>query len=405
MKNDIARNTLHTSAVLGLRLIIQAGNLIAVTRLLGPERFGEFAGVAALAVMLGALSSCGSHLVLLREMSRDPDRSDNVLPYALGATLAGGTALLLIFFACVATLLSATHIALSVMLCVALAELWLQPLLVLTSIDRQAHGQIASSQLLLTLPLTLRLIAAWIIWACAFPKPLEIYAFAYIGASIISLLIGLRGLRRAWPPVAHWRLPGRKEWLDTSGFAVLNMTAMGPTELDKTLALRLLPLAAAGLYAASARVVGALVLPVMALMLAALPRLFRDGRNVDGQRLLRSIFVYSLLYGLLAAITLRLGGPILESAFGDRYKGMRDVLAWLALAVPGMALRIAAGNALMAGSHPWLRAGTEVLGLVALCAAAWLLATNHRDAGMPLALACSEWSMAIVGWLMLLRRR
>lgn len=405
MKNDIARNTLHTSAVLALRLLIQAGNLIAVTRLLGPERFGEFAGVAALAVVLGALSSCGSHLVLLREMSRDPNRSHDVLPYALGATLAVGTLLLLIFFACVTILLPATHIALSVLLCIGLAELWLQPLLVLTSIDRQAHGRIASSQLLLTLPLALRLVAAWLIWALAMPRPLETYAVVYIGTAAVSLLAGLRGLSRAWPPIARWRLPRREEWLDTSGFAVLNMTAMGPTELDKTLALRLLPLSAAGLYAASARVVGALVLPVMALMLAALPRLFRDGRNADGRKLLRGIFVSSLLYGLLAAIALRMGGSVLEWAFGARYQGMANVLHWLALAVPGMALRIAAGNALMAGSHPWLRAGTEVLGLAALCTAAWLLTTSHHDAGMPLALACSEWSMAIVGWLMLLRRR
>lgn len=405
MKNDIARNTLHTSAVLVLRLLIQAGSLLAVTRMLGPERFGEFAGVAALAVVLGALSSCGSHLVLLREMSRDPNRSHDVLPFALGTTLAGGTVLLLIFCASVAILLPTTHIAVSVLLCIGLAELWLQPLLVLTSIDRQAHGQIAASQLLLTLPLALRLIAAWFIWAGAFSQPLEIYAFAYFATAIISLLAGLRGVRRTWPPLARWRLPKREEWLDTSGFAVLNMTAMGPTELDKTLALRLLPLAAAGLYAASARVVGALVLPVMALMLATLPRLFRDGRNAEGQKLLRGIFVSALLYGLLAALALRSGGFVLEWAFGARYEGMGNVLHWLALAVPGMALRIAAGNALMAGSHPWLRAGTEVLGLSALGAAAWLFATSHHDAGMPLALACSEWSMAIVGWLMLLRGR
>jgi O-antigen/teichoic acid export membrane protein len=405
VKSELARHTIRTSAVLALRLVIQAGNLIAVTRLLGPERFGEFAGIAALAVMLGALSSCGSHLLLLREMSHDPARSDEVLPYALGATLTVGTVLLLVLFACVATLLPSTHASLLVLLSIGLAEVWLQPLLVLTSIDRQAHGGIASSQLLLTLPLALRLVAAWAIWAWTPSHPLEIYALAYIGATVASLLAGLYGLTRSWPRPTRWRLPTRTEWRDTSGFAVLNLTAMGPTELDKTLALRLLPLSAAGLYAASARVVGALVLPVMALMLAALPRLFRDSRQASGNKLLRGIFASSLAYGLLAAALLLVGGSALEWVFGARYTGMSGLLHWLALAVPGMALRIAAGNALMAGSHPWLRAGAEVLGLVALCSAAWLLAPNHHDAGMPLALACSEWSMAVAGWSMLLRRR
>lgn len=405
MIGHIARNTAHTALVLALRLVIQAGNLLAVTRLLGPEGFGTFAGVAALAVMLGALSSCGSHLVLLREMSQDPVRSGTVLPFALGATAVGGSLLLAAFLLVAHLLLAATPIGIPVLAAIGVAELWLQPLLVISSIDRQARGRIAQSQLMLTLPLVLRLLCAWLIWVCSLAQPLEAYAIAYIGSSIISLLIGIRGLSARWPSPWHWRLPTRGEWTDASGFAALNITAMGPTELDKTLSLRLLPLLSAGIYAASARVVGALVLPVMALMLATLPELFRSAGNIREKKLLRAILASASIYGLLAAGFLWPAARPLEWLFGAPYAGMASILKWLTLAVPGMALRIAAGNALMAGSRPWLRAGTEILGLVVLIAAANLLAPANHQAGMPVALACSEWSMAIAGWLLALRRR
>ncbi|QJX02113.1 oligosaccharide flippase family protein [Alcanivorax sp. IO_7] len=64
-KGPIALGTIRTSLVLGLRLIIQAGTLLLVTRILGPEKFGAFAGVVALAVLLGTLSTFGANIIFL----------------------------------------------------------------------------------------------------------------------------------------------------------------------------------------------------------------------------------------------------------------------------------------------------------------------------------------------------
>ncbi|MGH8403185.1 MAG: lipopolysaccharide biosynthesis protein, partial [Gammaproteobacteria bacterium] len=59
-KGPIARGTIRTGIVLGLRLLVQAGTLLLVARLLGPREYGAFAGVAALAVMLGTLATFGT---------------------------------------------------------------------------------------------------------------------------------------------------------------------------------------------------------------------------------------------------------------------------------------------------------------------------------------------------------
>ena len=50
MTGPIARGTLRTTFVPGLRLPVQAGTLLLVARMLGPQQFGAFAGVAALMV-------------------------------------------------------------------------------------------------------------------------------------------------------------------------------------------------------------------------------------------------------------------------------------------------------------------------------------------------------------------
>ena len=45
MTGPIARGTIRTTFVLGLRLLVQAGTLLIVARMLGPDQFGAFASV------------------------------------------------------------------------------------------------------------------------------------------------------------------------------------------------------------------------------------------------------------------------------------------------------------------------------------------------------------------------
>jgi len=397
MRGPIARATLRTSTVLGLRLFVQAGTLLLVARMLGPHDFGAFAGVAALAVMLGTLSTFGTHIVLLAEVSREPQRRAAVLPFALSTTLICGSLLFALYLLLATTLLGEAGIGLNVLIALGLAELILQPLLNLPGAEHQGHGRIATSQLLITLPLALRLLAAGTVWLLHPVDPLRDYACGYLGASALALLVATLSLRQAWPALRDWRLPRLAELRHAAGYAVLNLTATGPAELDKTLALKLLPLTAAGVYAASARVIGALTLPVVAMMLAALPRLFREGGadTPKSRDLLRWLLGSSLGYGLLLAALMWLAAPAFQSLFGNHYSGLTETLRWLTLAIPGMALRIAMGGALMASGKPWLRASFELLGLIVLAVAAIILTPRLDVAALPVALALGEWSMAI----------
>lgn len=399
LKGPIARATIRTSGVLGLRLLVQAGTLLLVARMLGPRDFGTFAGVSSLAVMLGTLATFGTHTVLLAEVSRTPLRRAAVLPFALSTTLICGSLLFVLYLLLATNVPGVAGTPVQILISLGLSELLLLPLLNLPSAEHQGHGRIAISQLLTTLPLALRLLAAIGVSRLHVADPLRDYAYGYLGASALALLVATLSLRQAWPPLRDWRLPRPAELRHAAAYAVLNLTAASPTELDKTLAMRLLPLIATGVYAAGTRVIGALTLPVIAMMLASLPRLFRDGQSdpVRNSQLLQKVFAATLCYSLLLAALLWAARPLFPILFGPYYQDIGDAIRWLTLAVPGMALRIAAGSALMAIGNPWMRVVFELIGLTVLTLAASLLAPAMGLPGMALALACSEWTMALFG--------
>lgn len=409
MPGPIAHGTIRTSFVLGLRLVVQASTLLLVARMLGPQQFGAFAGIAALAVMLGALPTFGTHLVLLGKVAQHSARSRQVLAYAMPTTIACGALLLVVYLGINATVLAHAGVPVGVLLAIGSAETLLQPFFLFPSALMLARGRVARSQLLMLLPLMIRLaVAGGVLWLQP-ADPLRLYGYGYFVASALALAAVLVAMRHSIPGWRRWRLPGKSELRHAGGYAALNATKVGPTELDKTLAMRLMPLGDAGLYAAGARVISAVTLPVAAMMFSALPRLFREGREASPQmaRLLGWIFAVTLGYSIVLSSAIWFVAPWFEWIFGSKYDGIPRMMRWLVPAIPGMALRIAAGQVLVGLQYPWARVSFEVLGLVALLVIAIIATSLAPETGMPIALAVSEWSMAAFGWLIIImiRRR
>lgn len=399
MRGPIALATLRTSLILGVRLAMQAGTLLLVARVLGPERFGEFAGVAALAVVIGTLSSFGTNLVFLGEVSKEPGRRMHVLAYALPTTLLCGTLLLAVYLLFAGVYLSASGASLMVLLAIGAAEILLQPLFAFLSNEHLAMERIARSQVVISLPLVMRLLAASLVFMVDAADPLAAFSFGYLIASAIALSLATATSSAPWPTLRDWRLPSRSELHQSSGYAALAFTACGPGEIDKTLAAVLLTPSSSGLYAAGTRVIGAVTLPVIAMLLSALPRLFREGHTQPREttRLLRWILVAALLYSALITAVLWLAAPAFMGLFGPGYEGISQMIQWLCLAVPGIALRIAAGSMLMALGRPWMRAGFEIAGVIVLLVCSLMLTGRLGGTGMAVALACAEWTMAALG--------
>jgi len=402
VRGPIARGTIRTTFVLGLYLLVQAGTLLLVARMLGPHQFGAFAGVASLAVLLGTVSTFGTHIVLLGEVAKDPSRRDQVLAYSIPTILLFGGFLLAIYLS-VCLLVLRVGVPWMVLLAIGTTEIWLQALFRLAVSEHQGLGRIARSQLLKTLPMLLRLAAAAGVFLTGPANPLVAYGYAYPAASLLALILAVRTFPSMWPAPSRWRLPGTCELRSNAGYAAMSITASGPGELDKTVAAKLLPLAGAGLYAVGTRIIAATMLPISAMTESALPRLFRESHEQFERtyRLLLWIFGAALAYSLAVAIALWLAAPVFEWIFGAKYHGLDHAIRWLCLALPGMALRMPVGNVLMALGRPWIRVGFEIAGVLVLVIASIPLTAGLGVTGMSLALACSEWSMTAFGFAMI----
>lgn len=403
-QGPIGRATVRTSAVLALKLLAQAVSLILLAYLLGPSLFGTYAALASLAALFGGVATFGTHVTLLRDLTRSPESRDSSLSRAIGTTCFCGSILLAVYLAVALLLFQRLPASATVIACLGLSEILVQPLLLLSTAQRHANGRIALSQLFLTLPVLMRMLLLAALWAADVANPLPLYVAGHLIVVVLSTTISVLTLEARWPKPSAWRLVDHTEWRTTAGFALVTTTAQGPAEADKILAAKMLQLGDAGLYTAAARVVGASVIPVLSLMVSALPRLFHRSDR-ERPRLMKWIFGASFLYGTAASLLLFTLAPAIGSLFGPAFDGLKGNVELFALAVLPLCLRVAATNILMTQAGPWTRIWTELTGLFMLMLLAVLLTPVWATTGLILAVTLAESLMAVIAWCQILSAR
>lgn len=391
-------------AVFVLRLLIQVAMLFLLARYLGPAQFGAFAGVAALAVGLGTLSSFGLGFVVLAETARSPAAAPQVVSKAAGATVLSA-AILAPAYVLLNEVLLGGPAGLPIVLLVAVSEFLLMPWLLLLVYWLQGLGRVAGGQLLVLLPLGLRLSG---LTALAFWMPesrLIDYAVVYATANLAGLLLAVWWVRSLLPIRPRW--PGLGFLRQGVGYAVMNFTAVNPTELDKSLALRLLGGHDAGLYALASRSLAFVTLPVAALVLSVQPRILaRATEPSQGVgRLIALTVGLSFGFGCLAGAALYVAAPpLIAWAMGDGFDGIAKATGLVALIAPFLTARIAGGGILQALRAPWLRTGIELTGLINLLVLAFALAPGLGLAGVVYAVLASEALTALASALTIWHR-
>ena len=105
-----------------------------------PLDYGVFAGVAAMAVMLGTLSSFGMQIVLLADVSREPKCRDDILPFALTTTMICGSVLFASYLLLATMLMGNVVRGMPVKLCSKICRIRLAMGLLPSKSDHRAHA-------------------------------------------------------------------------------------------------------------------------------------------------------------------------------------------------------------------------------------------------------------------------
>jgi O-antigen/teichoic acid export membrane protein len=327
----LIRDTTHLSIGQGFRLVIQAAYFVLLARSLGPDAYGAFVTVVAMASLLGPFSGLGSSNLFIKNI-RSGKRE--------AATCWGNGILITVFSG---ALLSALGAGLSwvlglktplfVIIIVCLSDLILVKVIDLaafgfTALDRMTQTSIQSVAVSL-----LRLSGIATLIMAAHPVTLDRWVMVYLLTSLLGTGYAVAKGWQLWGRPATDLQALREDVTEGIFFSMAGSAATVYNDIDKIMLSRLADLAATGVYGAAYRVIDVTMTPVRSLAAATYPRFFREGARgmAATYRYALSLIAKTAVYGLLASAGLWLLAPALPHILGSRYEEVVPAVRWLAL--------------------------------------------------------------------------
>ena len=357
----LVRDTTHLSIGQGFRLVIQAAYFVLIARSLGPDAYGAFVTVVAMAALLGPFSGLGTANLFIK----------NVRSGKRVAAICWGNGILLIVVS--GTLLSALGLGLSLML-----QLKTSPFVVImvcisdlvslkvtelaafgfTALDRMTQTSIQSVVVSL-----LRLAGIAVLIVTVHPVTLDRWVVVYLLTSLLGT---------AYAVVKGWQLWGRpatnvqalrEDAAEGVFFSIAGSATTVYNDIDKIMLSRLADLSATGVYAAAYRVIDVTMTPVRSLAAAAYPQFFRKG--VGGMTATYpyalSLIAKTVIYGSLVSAGLWLFAPVLPHVLGPKYEAVVPAVRWLALIPFLRCIHSFLADSLSGAGHQPARTGIQVL--------------------------------------------
>lgn len=394
----LAQNAVYGSVGLGTRAVIQAAYLILLSRWMGAQGYGLFAGSVAAVMLIAPLSGWGVSYVLSQGVARDRAVSRPLWATALVQIVLTGTLLAVVVIVATAFGMK-ERISVISMLLVALAELVILPMAqVCTSLCFALDRGIPAAVAICIVPVG-RLLMALVFVAMGAAGTPSVVAFSHFGGSIAGIIgsVLLIACIDGWPAWRkRWRL--KKTVSRGTAYAVGAMVGTSYMEVDKVLMLELLGAAVVGPYTAAFRVASVFALPISALMGAALPKLFAARGVVQGRSTLKAIALASFGYGLVAMVVAACVSPLMPSIFGADFASASKYLVWLAPWPVLFALHQAAATGLTGFDRQRARVFIESGGLILVVVLNVGLLKNVGAEASVLALLAGEAFMAALCW-------
>ena len=327
----LLRDTAHLSIGQGFRLVIQAAYFVLVARALGPDAYGGFVTVVAMAALLGPFSGLGTPNLFIK----------NVRSGKRAAAICWGNGILLTVIS--GAMLAAVAVGLSLLLrlktapfavlLVCLADMVLMKVTELAAFGFTASDRMKQTSMQNVVVSLLRLAGIAGLTATVHRVTLNRWVLVYLLTTLLGTIYAIaRGSQLwGWPETDLAAL--REDAAEGVFFSIAGSATTVYNDIDKIMLSKLADLASTGVYAAAYRVIDVSMTPIRSLAAAAYPRFFRKG--VDG---IGATYAYALalmaktaVYGSAASAGLWLLAPILPHILGPKYDAVVPAVRWLAL--------------------------------------------------------------------------
>ncbi len=321
---------------LALRILTQAGVFITLARVLGASNYGTYAATLALANSVGFLSGLGTQTLIIRNVSRNPERLAETWRRSLCAIIITAPFLLACYYAIVRTLFS-DKISMIACISIGLADIMFTPLNMTAIGAYQGRERMGRASWLLLVPVLPRLGGALCMFplAAILPSHLRLNAWSilYVISAFLAAFYSLRLLSKDFNLSNKPIFSGMPHTLrDGFPFAIGRASDKIYNDIDKTMLARLSSAEAAGIYSAAYQIAVLLMVPVYSLFLTAVPRFFRTGKKGVSSTLTYALRLSPLMiaYCLMIGIGLFFFSGLITLLIGKNYAEAAYALQWLA---------------------------------------------------------------------------
>jgi O-antigen/teichoic acid export membrane protein len=327
----LLRDTTHLSIGQGFRLVIQAAYFVLIARSLGPDAYGAFVTVVAMAALLGPFSGLGSPNLFIKNVRSGKREAATCWGNGILVTVISGTVLSALGAAMSWVLGLKTPPFVTFIVCISdlvLVKVTDLAAFGFTALDRMTQTSIQSVAVSL-----LRLGGIATLTMVAHPVTLDRWAVVYLLTSLLGTAYAVAKGYQLWGRPATDLQALREDVTEGVFFSIAGSAATVYNDIDKIMLSRLANLAATGVYGAAYRVIDVTMTPVRSLAAAAYPRFFRKGAGgmAATYPYALSLIAKTALYGLLASAGLWLLAPALPHVLGSSYEAVVPAVRWLAL--------------------------------------------------------------------------
>jgi O-antigen/teichoic acid export membrane protein len=400
----LGRGTLYTTAALVFRAAVQAAYLVVLSRWLGAEGYGLFAGSVAVVILFAPLSNWGMAFVFAEYLPVSPGGSRPLWRSVVRHAASSGIATMIMAMLA-AYLLVRVRLSLGDMLLVALGELLALPLAHVATTALIAQNRNGAASIAVCLVPAGRLLAALALIASGALPGVHAIAITHCVGSVVGAGLALGSVVRGLDDGTGPGPRARHLFREGAPYALAALTGGAYYEIDKVVVLQLLGTNVAGVYTAGFRLFSVLLLPINALASNTLPRLFATRHEREDRRLLRWIVVSAVAYAIVAALGALLCAAFVPRVLGADYADSARLFAMFAPWLPLFALHVTGANALVVVGGKNARVAVEALALVAAVLLNLVLMPRIGAAGGALTLLCVEIFLAAACWLLFARRR
>lgn len=316
----------------GLRILAQAFYFIYIARALGVDQYGAFVGAASLVAIVFPFSALGAGDLLVKNVSRNPALFNTYWGNSLLLTLVTGSALT-VGVTAASFLILPQSIPKVLVFTIAIADLFFFRLTTSAGQAFQAFLKLDKTALLNIVPNALRAFAAILFTKLSTNPSVTEWSYYYLISSFFAALLSflLVQFLLGSPKPSLSVIQG--EMTEGAYFSVSLSAQTIYNDIDKTMLARLSTLEATGIYAAAYRIIDVAFVPVRSLLAATYANFFKSGSSgIKGTLALsKRMLPKSTFLGLISALGLFFGAPIVPRILGEEYSNSVDAIRWLAL--------------------------------------------------------------------------